>query len=92
MGNACSDNRTIIEKQVDDFVYMLRQMPQVTKYTANASNVATFTTAWSSAQFGGTIFGALGSKIESKVKKGVYDVSTRDRKNNLLEVIKKTQP
>ena len=86
MGSACSDNRTDIEKQVADFIAMLNKMPNVTRYAANKTNVATFTNAWASGQFGGNIFGALGSKIETK-KKGAYDISKRDRKNNLLQQI-----
>lgn len=48
-GCCCSDGRTTIEKQIHEFLLLLRMMPNMTKYKKNASNVTTFTTAWNNA-------------------------------------------
>ena len=91
MGSACSDNRTAIEKQVDEFLYMLRNQPDLKKYRGSKTNNATFVKAWGSAQFGGNVFSALGARYEPKDKKGSWRVTSRDRKNTLEQCIKKMQ-
>ena len=45
-GCCCADGRTNIEKQVHEFLLLLRMTPNMTKYRKNATNVLTFTNAW----------------------------------------------
>ena len=91
MGSACcTDNRTIVEKQVDDFIYMLRYKPDLTKYAGNTTNQLTLTNAWASGQFGGNIYTALGAKYERKDKAGAYTTTSRTRANTLHQKIKST--
>ena len=90
MGSACSDNRTIVEIQVDDFIYMLRNLPDLKRYSGNKTNQLTLTNAWASGQFGGSIYNALGAKYERKDKAGAYTTTSRTRGNNLLQKIKQT--
>ena len=69
MGAACSDNRTTIEKQIDDFLLMLKKMPDLTKYKHSKTNVATFTKSWASPIFGGCVLNAVGTRTKPKSRK-----------------------
>lgn len=80
MGSACSDNRTVIEKQIAETILMLKKMPNLTRYQHSKANSLNVGKAWASPQFGGSIFTPLGA-----VKKG------RTRKNTLEQTIKAAQ-
>lgn len=89
MGAACTDNRTSIEKQIDDFRLMLTKPPNLKRYLYNKTHVATYTSAMANGQFGGNIFKPLGSY--TKNKKGVFVASKRARDNTVEADIKKCQ-
>jgi len=63
MGSACgcSDNRTVIEKQIAETILMLKKMPNLTRYKHSKTNVLNVTKAWRSLQFGGSVFTPLGA-------------------------------
>jgi len=63
MGNSCGcgDNRTTIEKQVDSTLYMLRRSPDLRRYGLSKERNYTFTSAWSSSIFGGSVMYPLGA-------------------------------
>ena len=61
MGQACTDNRTTIEKQMDSFLKMMRTTPNLKRYTYNKTHQATYLRAWANPQFGGNVFKPLGS-------------------------------
>jgi len=68
MGASCSDNRTSIQKQVDDFLRMLKVSPKVLGYSKNKKNTLTFSKAWSNPVFGGSVLSPLGQlkKLRSR--------------------------
>lgn len=77
MGAACSDNRTTIEKQVDEFIRTLRVKPNTIGYGFSKERQLNFNKGWISTVFGGSIFNPT----------GVYG-GKRNRKNSLLQDIK----
>ena len=81
MGPICTDSRTAIEKQIDEFDKMFSKMPSLTRYTYNKMHCMTFTKAWSNGQFGGNVYKPLGSYTQNK--KGVFVASKRERTNTL---------
>jgi len=89
MGQACRDNRTSIEKQIDQFRLMMYKYPSLNRYLYNKTHVATFAKAWSSGQFGGNVFKPLGSY--TKNEKGILRATKRTRTNLLEQDIKKSQ-
>lgn len=72
MGAACSDNRTTIEKQVDEFIRTLRVKPNTASYAASKERQLNFAKGYASTVFGGSVFGPT----------GVYG-GKRNRKNSL---------
>lgn len=92
MGQACRDNRTSIEKQIDQFRIMLYKFPNLKRYLYNKTHVTTFTKAWSSGQFGGNVYKPLGSIVEYKKGEKTLKRATKRTRTNLLEHdIKKSQ-
>lgn len=81
MGNSCGcgDNRTTIEKQVDSTLYMLRRSPDLRRYGLSKERNYTFTSAWSSSIFGGSVMNPVGAYGKR-----------RTRRNPLEEQIKKS--
>ena len=78
MGSACcSDNRTTIEKQVDEFICMLNVKPDTSRYAFTTTRQTQLTKAWANGIFGGTCFNPLG------IYKG-----KRNRTNSLKQDIK----
>ena len=61
MGSACSDNRTTIEKQVDEFLRMLSKQPDLSRYLQNQDRRTTFQKAWNSPVFGGSVLKPVGT-------------------------------
>ena len=68
MGGACSDNRTTIEKQVDDFLTMLKRTPDTRKYLHNKTNALTFAKAWASPVFGGSVLLPVGQLKKKRTR------------------------
>ena len=60
MGSACSDNRTMIEKQIAETLLMMKKMPNLTRYQHSKSHTANVLKAWRSTVFGGSVLGPLG--------------------------------
>lgn len=89
MGQACRDNRTSIEKQIDQFRLTLYKFPNLKRYLYNKTHVATFTKAWGNSQFGGNVFKPLGAYVKND--KGVWKATKRTRTNLLEQDIKKSQ-
>lgn len=85
MGQACRDNRTSIEKQIDQFRLMLYKFPNLKRYLYNKTHTATYTKAWSSGQFGGNVFKPLGSVVEYKKGERTLKRATKRTRTNLLE-------
>ena len=79
MGQACTDNRTSREKQVDDFRKMLTLPPNLLKYQHSKNNTTVFTKAWANPQFGGNVFKPLGAM--KKNAKGTLVATKRNRTN-----------
>lgn len=61
MGAACTDSRTSIEKQIDEFRVMMNRAPNLKRYAYNKTHLTTFTRAMANGQFGGSVFRPLGS-------------------------------
>lgn len=89
MGQACTDSRTSIEKQIDEFRITMSKFPSMKRYAYNKTHIATFTKAWANGQFGGNVFKPLGTY--TKNKKGVLVASKRSRTNVLEDDVKKSQ-
>ena len=77
MGAACSDNRTTIEKQVDEFIRLLRVKPDTSRFNFSKERQLEFNKGWASTVFGGSVFNPT----------GIY-AGKRNRKNSLLKDIK----
>jgi len=79
MGNACGcgDNRTAIEKQIDQTLLMLKRPPNLTKYALSKERNLCYTKAWNSVYFGGSVTNPLGAVAKK-----------RNRKNPTEELIK----
>ena len=73
MGAACSDNRTTIEKQVDEFIRTLRVKPDTSRFAFSKERQFEFNKGWCSTVFGGSVFNPTGT----------YG-GKRNRKNSLL--------
>lgn len=69
MGGACSDNRTSVEKNIDDFLRMIKRMPNMKQYAYSKTNTANFTRAWLSRSFGGSVLSPLGGGLKGKKTK-----------------------
>jgi hypothetical protein len=72
MGAACSDNRTTIEKQVDEFLRTLRTRPDTSRYAFSKERQLEFNKGWTSIAFGGSVLSPT----------GIYG-GKRNRKNSL---------
>jgi len=57
----CGDKRTNIERQVDDCLLMLRTKPNMNRYWLNKERGATFSRAWASTYYGGSVLNPLGA-------------------------------
>lgn len=77
---ACCSNQTAIEKQISSFLIMLRRMPNMSNYGQSKERQTTFTRAWASANFGGSVMNPVGAPLKK-----------RNRRNPLEESIKATQ-
>jgi hypothetical protein len=66
MGATCSDNRTTVEKQVDEFIAMLKNCPDLSKYAGDKQRQQTFLNSWKSKIFGGSIFDPVGTPNKPK--------------------------
>jgi len=71
MGNAsacCNDNRTAVEKQIQEFLWMIKRMPTLTKYMASKTNSLTYTKSWASTVFGGSVLNPLGARMKKRTR------------------------
>ena len=88
MGSACSDNRTVTQKEIDRFLLTLRDAPDYNRsYRGNTDNNKLFKMAWANGQFGSSIFTPLSAKYISEDGNS-YRTTKRDRTNNLEQLIK----
>lgn len=61
MGASCSDNRTDVQRQIDEFLALLRSAPKFNQYQGNQESAAHTTKGWGSSVFGGSVLNPVGS-------------------------------
>ena len=80
----CGDSKTSTEKQIDLFLKMIKSMPSMRRYPYNKTNVANFTRAWASRQFGGNVLSDLGAPKARKNKKTPLEPLIKNAQLNAL--------
>ena len=63
MGNCC-DAKSSVEKQVLEFLSMLRSCPSLYNYGFDTTKLVNFSKAWSNSCFGGSVLNSVGTLEE----------------------------
>jgi hypothetical protein len=67
MGNCC-DAKSSVEKQIIEFLNMLKSCPSLYNYASEPTKVLNFSRAWGNSCFGGSVLNSVGT-LEEKQKK-----------------------
>ena len=84
MGGACSDNRTSVEKQIQEFLLMLRRMPNLKRYMHGKERSVNFTKAWANPVFGGSVLQPLGVFKKKRTRTNTLEQDIKQCKINAL--------